>query len=89
MHNKLWSRALERGFSFTITPSVFKRYQTGIGRNTPTGSPVITRIFRVHIDPAKRSEFEAKFATISVKAVRSQNRFIAVEIGKAAKWTPD
>jgi heme-degrading monooxygenase HmoA len=50
---------------------------------------MITRIFRVRIDPLKRAEFEADFATISVDAVTSQRGFISVEVGKPTHWTPD
>ncbi len=50
---------------------------------------MITRVFRVRIDPSHRQAFEAKFATLSVSAVESQPGFISVEIGKPTKWTPD
>ena len=50
---------------------------------------MITRIFRVRIDPNKRDEFESKFASVSVDVVRSRNGFVSVEIGKPTKWFPD
>jgi len=50
---------------------------------------MITRIFRVRIDPSFRVEFESKFSDISVKAVESQKGFLSVEIGKPTNWTPD
>ena len=50
---------------------------------------MITRIFRVRIDPSKRDKFEQKFSTISVSAVESQHGFISVEIGKPTQWTPN
>lgn len=50
---------------------------------------MITRIFRVRIDPENRQEFESKFSDISVKAVESQIGFLSVEIGKPTKWSPD
>jgi heme-degrading monooxygenase HmoA len=50
---------------------------------------MITRIFRVRIDPNLRDEFERKFADVSVKAVESSRGFITVTIGKPTKWAPD
>lgn len=50
---------------------------------------MITRIFRVRINPDLREEFELKFADISVHAVQSQDGFLSVQIGKPTKWTPD
>ena len=50
---------------------------------------MITRIFRVKIDPNLREEFEPKFTSISIDAVKKQEGFISVEIGKPTKWAPD
>jgi len=50
---------------------------------------MITRIFRVRIDPGLRDEFEQKFSSISIDAVQKQKGFISVEIGKPTKWSPD
>lgn len=50
---------------------------------------MITRIFRVQIHPEKRTEFEPKFADISIKAIEIQKGFLSVEIGKPSKWNPD
>lgn len=50
---------------------------------------MITRLFRVRINPEKRAEFEAKFADVSVKAVEKQPGFLGVEIGKPTRWKPD
>ena len=50
---------------------------------------MITRIFRVRIDPLKRKEFEAKFATQSIAAIQSRKGFISAQIGKPTKWSPD
>lgn len=48
---------------------------------------MITRIFRVAIHPELREEFEAKFAEISVKAVKDCAGHISVSIGKPTKWS--
>jgi len=50
---------------------------------------MITRIFRVQIDPALRDEFESKFESISVAAVKEADGSISVSIGKPTKWAPD
>ncbi len=50
--------------------------------------PVI-RLFRVRIHTALREEFEAKFAVISVNAVRDAEGALAVEIFKPGRWEPD
>ena len=50
---------------------------------------MITRIFRVRINPALREEFEAKFASASIQAVQNQAGFISVNIGKPTQWAPD
>ena len=50
---------------------------------------MIIRIFRVRIDANLRDEFESKFATVSIQAVKSQDGFLSVQIGKSSKWTPD
>ena len=50
---------------------------------------MIIRIFRVRIDPSLRSEFESKFASISVDAVSKQEGFVSVTIGKPSQWDPD
>ena len=49
----------------------------------------IVRLFRVRIHPALRSEFEAKFATISIDAVQATQGSLGVEILKPARWAPD
>ena len=50
---------------------------------------MITRVFRVQIDPAKKAEFEAKFEDVSIKAVEKQPGFLGVEIGRPTQWKPD
>ncbi len=50
---------------------------------------MITRIFRVRINPELRDEFEAKFQDISIRAVQAQKGFISVSIGKPTEWAPD
>jgi len=50
---------------------------------------MITRIFRVRIDPSLRDEFEQKFSSVSIETVQKQKGFISVEIGKPTKWAPD
>jgi heme-degrading monooxygenase HmoA len=50
---------------------------------------MITRVFRVRIDPGSRSEFEEKFADISVNFVKSSPGLVSVVIGKPTKWAPD
>jgi heme-degrading monooxygenase HmoA len=49
----------------------------------------IFRIFRVLIYPDLRSEFEEKFESISVNAVKNSPGAISVRIVKPTKWTPD
>jgi heme-degrading monooxygenase HmoA len=49
----------------------------------------ITRVFRVRINTAQRSDFEGKFADVSVKAVTEAAGFLSVSILKPTKWTPD
>ena len=36
-----------------------------------------------------REEFELKFATVSVDAVKSREGLISVSIGKPSRWSPD
>jgi heme-degrading monooxygenase HmoA len=50
---------------------------------------MITRIFRITIEPLLREEFELKFSSISVKAVQQAKGSIAVKIAKPTKWMPD
>ena len=50
---------------------------------------MITRIFRVRIDPSLRTEFEEDFKRVSIAAVQAQDGFISVEIGQPTAWTPD
>ncbi|TAD77130.1 MAG: hypothetical protein EAY70_09115 [Sphingomonadales bacterium] len=49
----------------------------------------IVRLFRVHIHSALRADFEAKFATISVNAVRIADGALGVDIFKPSRWNPD
>lgn len=49
----------------------------------------ILRIFRVRIHAGMHSSFEAKFATVSVDAVRNADGALSVEILKPGKWEPD
>lgn len=50
---------------------------------------MITRVFRVRIDPTRRDAFEQDFQTTSVRAVEGKDGFISASIGKPTKWTPD
>ena len=50
---------------------------------------MITRIFRVRVPTPLHSEFELKFASISVDAVKSQPGLISVSIGRPTQWTPE
>lgn len=50
---------------------------------------MITRIFRVVIDPELRDEFEARFAEVSVKAVETSAGNVSVSIGKPTADSPD
>lgn len=49
----------------------------------------IVRVFRVKIDPNLRDEFEKKFETISVDAVKHRLGFLSETIHKPTKWAPD
>lgn len=49
----------------------------------------ITRIFRVQINASLRSEFEEKFADISVRAVEGATGILSVSILKPTKWLRD
>jgi heme-degrading monooxygenase HmoA len=49
----------------------------------------IVRLFRVRIHPALRTEFEAKFAVVSVNAVRDAQGALGVEIFKPTRWDRD
>lgn len=49
----------------------------------------IVRLFRVRIHAALRAEFESKFATVSVNAVRSAEGASDLEIFKPTHWAPD
>lgn len=50
---------------------------------------MITRVFRVRIDPAQRAEFEQKFQTVSIDTVETAAGFLSAEIGKPTAWAPD
>lgn len=50
---------------------------------------MITRVFRVQINPKLRTEFEEQFSDISVNVVKSSPGLISVDIGKPTKWNPD
>ena len=50
---------------------------------------MITRIFRVRIDPALRDAFERDFQAISVGVVEKQKGLVSVSIGKPTIWTPN
>jgi heme oxygenase (mycobilin-producing) len=49
----------------------------------------ITRIFRVRIYPHLRAEFERKFASVSVAAVRKAPGLEDVSILMPTQWAPD
>ena len=49
----------------------------------------ITRIFRVRIHAEWRQEFEEKFASISVDAVRKATGIRSVAIHRPTAWAPD
>ena len=49
---------------------------------------MITRIFRVKIKQALIIEFEEKFSTISIAAVRNAKGCISEQIYKPSQWTP-
>ncbi len=52
-------------------------------------SPMIVRIFRVEIDPATRSAFEAGFQSLSVDAVTQSPGNLSCEIGMPTCWSPN
>ena len=49
----------------------------------------IVRIFRVRVPAALHAEFEPLFQSTSVNAVRNQDGFLSVTIGKPTKHAPD
>jgi heme-degrading monooxygenase HmoA len=49
----------------------------------------ITRLFRVRIDPVLRTEFEERFADISVRTVEEAPGFISCSIHRPTAWSPD
>jgi heme-degrading monooxygenase HmoA len=50
---------------------------------------MITRIYRVQIDPELRKEFEAKFQQVCHEVVDGSPGLISVSIGKPTRWAPD
>lgn len=50
---------------------------------------MILRIFRVEIDPATRSAFEAGLRTLSVDAVKQATGNLSCEIGMPTRWAPN
>jgi heme oxygenase (mycobilin-producing) len=50
---------------------------------------MITRVFRVRIQPGLRSEFERKFMEISVPHVQTQRGYLSHVVGYPTKWKPD
>jgi quinol monooxygenase YgiN len=50
---------------------------------------VILRIFRVEIDPLKRTEFEEAFFSESVASVIQIPGSISCDIGMPTKWSPN
>jgi quinol monooxygenase YgiN len=50
---------------------------------------MIVRIFRVEIDPATRSAFEAGFQSLSVDAVTQSPGNLSCEIGMPTCWSPN
>lgn len=50
---------------------------------------MIIRIFRVEIDPATRSAFEAGFRSLSVDAVARAPGNLSCEIGMPTRWAPN
>lgn len=49
----------------------------------------ITRIFRVRIDPELRTDFEQKFASVSVAAVTGRKGARDVAIFRPSRWASD
>ena len=49
----------------------------------------IKRIFKVTIEPDKRTEFEKDFSSISVSAINGKEGFLSLEIGRPTKWNPN
>jgi len=49
----------------------------------------ITRLFRVRIDPSLRTEFEERFADISVRTVEESAGFISCSIHRPTAWSAD
>ena len=50
---------------------------------------MIIRIFRIEIDPATRSAFEAGFRSLSVDAVTQSPGNLSCEIGMPTRWSPN
>jgi quinol monooxygenase YgiN len=50
---------------------------------------MIIRIFRIEIDPAQRSAFEAGFQSLSVDAVQRSPGILSCEIGMPTRWAPN
>jgi heme-degrading monooxygenase HmoA len=50
---------------------------------------MITRIFRVQVPEALHQEFEAKFTSISMDVVKSQQGLIRASIGRPTQWSPN
>jgi quinol monooxygenase YgiN len=50
---------------------------------------MIIRIFRIEIDPATRSAFEAGFQSLSVDAVTQSAGNLSCEIGMPTRWSPN
>ena|SRR5579862_4909704 len=49
----------------------------------------IVRVFRTRIVAAKRTEFEAKFSSVSVGSVSGAKGFVSASIYKPTQWAPD
>lgn len=49
----------------------------------------ITRIFRIRIFPLLRTEFEEKFADISMRSVHRADGLVSAQICKPTLWAPN
>ncbi|WP_295393351.1 antibiotic biosynthesis monooxygenase [uncultured Thiodictyon sp.] len=50
---------------------------------------MIVRVFRVTVPRALHLEFEGKFLSVSIPAVRSQPGLVSVTVGRPTRWAPD
>jgi heme oxygenase (mycobilin-producing) len=50
---------------------------------------MIVRIFRIRVPNALHQEFEAKFLSVSIPAVRSHPGLVSVTVARPTQWAPD